>query len=263
MKSPFPGMDPYLEQHWGDVHASCVIYTRDLLQQQLPTDLRARVEERVFVEASYDVRRGIIPDVRVEEVKGRRNRGSGGGAAVLVGDEPLVLEITDEPATQGHIEIFDVNNRHKVVTTIEFLSLSNKLPGPGKKLFDRKRDELRAARVSLVEIDLLRSGKRNLSIPKNRIPLTHRTTYQICVRRGWEDFKIEVYRAPLQSPLPKIKIPLRQSDADVALDLQSVIDQCYQKGRYDDIDYTEDPFTPLKPSDEKWIHELLKSKGLR
>ncbi|MGO9470092.1 MAG: DUF4058 family protein, partial [Isosphaeraceae bacterium] len=20
MKSPFPGMDPYLERHWGDVH---------------------------------------------------------------------------------------------------------------------------------------------------------------------------------------------------------------------------------------------------
>lgn len=25
MKSPFPGMDPYLEQHWGDVHTSLMV----------------------------------------------------------------------------------------------------------------------------------------------------------------------------------------------------------------------------------------------
>jgi hypothetical protein len=36
MGSPFPGMDPYLEQHWGDVHASLIIDGRDQLQQRLP-----------------------------------------------------------------------------------------------------------------------------------------------------------------------------------------------------------------------------------
>ena|SRR5947209_5900130 len=49
MASPFSGMDPYLEQFWRDVHASLVIYLRDQLQGRLPPDLRARVEERVFV----------------------------------------------------------------------------------------------------------------------------------------------------------------------------------------------------------------------
>src|SRR5262245_3320500 len=51
MTSPFPGMDPYLEQHWGDVHSSLIIYARDQLRRKLPGDLRARVEERVFVES--------------------------------------------------------------------------------------------------------------------------------------------------------------------------------------------------------------------
>ena len=36
MPSPFPGMDPYLEQHWGDVHTSLVIYARNQLQKVLP-----------------------------------------------------------------------------------------------------------------------------------------------------------------------------------------------------------------------------------
>ena len=39
MKSPFPGMDPYLEQSWRDVHAALIIYSRDQLQSQLPEDL--------------------------------------------------------------------------------------------------------------------------------------------------------------------------------------------------------------------------------
>src|SRR5438552_7171583 len=47
-------MDPYLESHWGDVHARLIIYSSDQLQKSLPKDLRARVEERVFVESSLD-----------------------------------------------------------------------------------------------------------------------------------------------------------------------------------------------------------------
>jgi hypothetical protein len=50
LKSPFPGMDPYLEQHWGDVHASLIVYMRDQINEQLPADLQARVEESIMVD---------------------------------------------------------------------------------------------------------------------------------------------------------------------------------------------------------------------
>lgn len=50
MPSPFPGKDPWLERHWGDVHTSIVTYCRDRLQPGLPRDLRARVEEQVYLE---------------------------------------------------------------------------------------------------------------------------------------------------------------------------------------------------------------------
>src|SRR5579872_6216298 len=54
LKSPFPGMDPYLEQFWPDLHASLIIYTRDQIEEQLPATLIARVEERIVLEVEED-----------------------------------------------------------------------------------------------------------------------------------------------------------------------------------------------------------------
>ena len=72
MPSPFPGMDPYLESHWGDIHARIVIYACDQLQPALPKPLIARVEERVFVESALDSRRALVPDVRIIERRGSK-----------------------------------------------------------------------------------------------------------------------------------------------------------------------------------------------
>ncbi|MEZ5324342.1 MAG: DUF4058 family protein [Verrucomicrobiales bacterium] len=43
MKSPFSGYD--LEQSWDDVHQTMAIYARNILQPQLPGDLRVHTEE--------------------------------------------------------------------------------------------------------------------------------------------------------------------------------------------------------------------------
>ena len=68
MKSPFPGMDPYLERHWGDVHQGIVTYIRDWIQSRLPADLRRTdAESAVYIEIA-DARRGeYYPGVRVIE----------------------------------------------------------------------------------------------------------------------------------------------------------------------------------------------------
>jgi hypothetical protein len=52
MNSPFPGMDPYLEQYWREVHVRLIAYAGDSLQERLPAGLRARIEERVFLETA-------------------------------------------------------------------------------------------------------------------------------------------------------------------------------------------------------------------
>ena len=261
MRSPFPGMDPYLEEHWRDIHHRFLTYACDELQEYLPGDLRARLEERVFVEPEYGERRGIYPDVRVVERPGR-----GGGTALALEvevAEPLVIHAEGEPATEGFIEIIDVGSGNRVVTAIELLSDSNKLPGEGQDQYRKKQREYLQGGVNLVEIDLLRSGKRVLAVPLWLVPLSHRTTYQICVTRGSRPRTHEVYRASLREPLPSIRVPLRPTDADVPLNLQTLIERCYHHGRYDDINYRVAPHPPLEPPDAAWAEELLAAKTLR
>jgi hypothetical protein len=263
MPSPFPGMDPYLEQFWRDVHARLVIYACDQLQSHLPGGLRARVEERVVVEDPVEGDHAVFPDVRVVE-RGRAR--AGGGTAVLeeAVAEPIIIHGESDPMTETFIEILDVGSGKRVVTVIEFLSLSNKTGGEGQEQYRRKQRELKAGRVSLVEIDLLRAGKHVLSVPRNRLPARGRTPYKVCVRRGWQSDTWEVYPLPLRAPLPTIKVPLRETDADVPLNLQALIEQCYKNGGYDDdLDYRADPLPPLEGADAAWADELLRSKGRR
>jgi hypothetical protein len=254
-------MDPYLEQYWRDIHASMVIYARDQLQTKLPGDLRARVEERVFVEAGEESR-PVYPDVRIIQ------RGRGGGpslsdAAAAVA-EPLVLHLDPEPFTETYVEIIDVATGKRVITVIEVLSLSNKLPGEGQELYLRKQREMLRSGVSLVEIDLLRAGERIIAFPFRQIPPSHRSTYQVCVHRGWQPRTFEVYAVPLQNRLPSVKIPLRETDSDVTLDLQSLIEQCYRNGGYDeDIEYGVALDPPLDGADTAWADELLRREGRR
>src|SRR4051794_35471012 len=102
MPSPFPGMDPYLEAHWRDVHASLIIYTRDALQGVLPRALRARVEERVLLETPRGMGpHPLYPDVRVVEYERPLRRGleTGPEASVTLA-EPLEVAVEAEAATE-------------------------------------------------------------------------------------------------------------------------------------------------------------------
>ena len=263
MPSPFPGMDPYLEQFWSDVHHRLITYASDALQKQLPGDLRARVDERVFVEPAEGQGRNIAPDVRVIERGRRQGPGVRASEGVAVA-EPLVVHLEqDEPVRQGFIEILDIKSGRQVVTVIEILSPSNKLRGPGRRLYLKKQAELREGGVSLVEINLNRTGRHVLTVPFDQIPNGHRTPYAACVRRGWSPRELEYYPIPLRERLPAIRIPLRRDDPDVALDLQALVDQCYEAAGYDDIDYGEDPDPPLRPHDARWADALLRERGLR
>ena len=119
------------------------------------------------------------------------------------------------------------------------------------------------AGVSLVEIDLVRAGRSVFSVSANEIPANIRTTYQAVVRRGWLDSEVEVYRLPIRERLPAIRIPLRESDSDVALDLQSLIDLAYFNGRHDALNYQLDADPPLTGADAEWADALLHAAGKR
>lgn len=264
MRSPFPGMDPYLEQFWGDLHQTLINRSRTAIQKQLPADLVARVDERVVVEPADPFSRKIIPDVRVVE-RGLRERPelrTTNGIAVA---EPMVVHmVQDEPERQGYIEIIDLGSGRRVVTVIEVLSPSNKVPGPGRDLYLRKQEELRQGGVSLVEINLNRTGSHVFMVPLNRIPEGQATPYATCIRRAWKPFELEYYRLPIRERLPALAIPLRPDDSYVPLDLQAILDECCDEGRYvEDIDYRRDANPPLSGDDAHWADALLRELGRR
>ncbi|MFM9966166.1 MAG: DUF4058 family protein [Planctomycetaceae bacterium] len=265
-RSPFPGMDPYLEASWGDIHLSLIAYSRDLIQPQLPDDLRARAEERISVGSPDGGMAVLIPDVRVVEKRRRSRRvDEGGGVAVAeprakVANlaKPLLIEYDDDPTTEGFIEIREAGRGGRVVTVIEFLSKTNKLPGKDRRKYLQKRKQLRRGRINLVEIDLLRSGRRMPPLRLNELPPEHRTAYCVLTMRAGQR-PLEFFPVSLRAPLPTIPIPLRKTDEDVALDLQAVLQQAYVNGRYDDLDYSMSAIPPLDPADADWTQTLLKA----
>ena len=252
MPSPFPGMDPYLEAHWRDIHAGLVIYARDALQAVLPGALRARVEERVFLDITDDYhghpRRGLT--TRAET-----------GVAVA---EPLLVETEPESATETFLEIIDRESGNRVVTVVEFLSPSNKSPGLNREQYLRKQREVCSSDANLVEIDLNRFGTHTLAFPLMHLKPQFRTAYMACVRRAVRRGKAEVYPMPLRARLPVVKVPLRPDDADVPLDVQALIEQCYRNGAYEGtLNYAADPDPPLSGAERDWADEWLHEKGLR
>src|SRR3989442_3156043 len=111
MPSPFPGMDPYLEAHWRDVHAGLVIYARDALQGLLPGALRARVEESVLLETPRGLGdHPLYPDVRVVEYTWKRGLETRPVAGAAVAG-PILVEAQAEPPTRAHLRIHDPQNR--------------------------------------------------------------------------------------------------------------------------------------------------------
>ena len=264
MTSPFPGMDPYLEMHWGDVHTSLTVYARDQLQRQMPPGLHVRTEEYVTVESDTAPGYGIYPDVRVVETHADAGTVAGSEAATTTAvAEPLMVPMHDEPQTLRFLQIIDSRSGNRIVTTIEFLSRANKMSQAGRTAYRQKQRDLFDGGVNLVEIDLLREGDYVLAAPAHHIPASHLAPYRICVVRATDPLHAEVYRATYREPLPTIRIPLRESDKDAELNLQELIDVVYVNGGYNDTDYHADPQPSLPEEDAKWADQLLKEKGLR
>jgi hypothetical protein len=259
MKSPFPGMDPYLERHWGDVHHRFIQYTSDMLQSRLPEDLLARIEERVFLENRSNSRRQIIPDIHVSEVYPQSTEPPAelrdGEAAIA---EPIVFEVDEVEIREGYITI-RVGDRGQIITVLEFLSPTNKRPGPGQQKYLEKQTDVLRSSASLVEIDLLRSGDRILALTASEIPPEHANDYLACVRPGWKASRRELYVMPLRQRLPILPIPLRAREQRVELDMQAVVDQAYASGRYHKLDYRLVPDPPLPTQHASWAEELLKA----
>lgn len=265
MKNPFPGMNPYLQQRWSDFQASFTVAIRDTLNQSLPEDLAAWVEE-CFTDDTDEVRRTTYPDARGCEPAVAFTTAGTAGSSVAVA-EPTVVMLRDDPLhrddprTERHIEIVAPNSGGRVITAIKLLSPWNKTR-EGSAAYQKKQSEFLSAQVNLVEIDLVRGGGFVLAMIERKLPRHCRTPFLINVRRAARPAMAELYPILLCDPLPNIRIPLRPTDSDVVLQLQPLLDECYERGRYR-MNYQHPPDPPLVAEDDAWADQLLRGLGLR
>ncbi len=260
MPSPFPGMDPFLEARWGGAHTTMIVHARRQLQSQLPEGLLADIEEYFAIQID-DETRHYRPDVAVVQTEG--SSASQAGTAVLDAPEVAVPFIAiDEPETMHRIRINSIED-DRLVTSIEILSPSNKESELARERFRRKQINLLGGGANLVEIDLLISGGWTVFVRDDRIPPDYRTPYRICVVRADAPWAPEAYKAPLESRLPVIRIPLRKHDPDIHLDLQLLVDAAWEDGAYGRLDYSRAPCPRLPLKEESWMLALLAERGVQ
>ncbi len=256
MPSPFPGMDPYLEDPtlWPDVHLRLINAISEFLLPQIRPTYFCRAEERIYVVDEFDsARKVIIPDVSISELdRGTLQQTTASPASMLA--EPIpVVTLMDDEIHEPYLQIINTASR-QVVTVIEVLSPSNKISGSsGMASYKEKRRDVLRSNANWVEIDLLRGGVR--------IPLNGRFTesdYRMHWSRVNERPRDWVLPVALEQRLPGIPIPVRPEDPEATLDLQAVLNLVYERAGYELVlDYDRDPVPPLTPAQREWAKPIL------
>lgn len=273
MLSPFPGMDPYLEAPdiWPDFHDALAATIRVDLNRTLPRPYYARLVMRPEIGiAGEEIQGRIVPDVAVVRSSlpetGPRARG------LAVADRPRTdlspsvrMRVSNEPLRHHFVEIRDASRGHVLVTLIEIASPSNKRPGPDRRTYETKQQEILQSDTSLVELDLLRAGEPLVGGPlvvESAGRLEPPPDYLVGVSRAWErgpKLDYELFPVRLEEPLPCIPVPLREGEPEVPLDLQYVFNQAYDGGPYarGAVDYGIPPDPPVPPDQADWLAGCL------
>jgi len=256
MPSPFPGMDPYLEDPnlWPDFHLTFLIALRAALNSVLPAPYVARADRHVWVDdPESELRLLGRPDMYVADPLDAR---TGVGAATELAAP--VTALLPFPARKGQpfLKILDTR-QHRVVTAIELLSPSNKRPGRDRDAYLNKRADYLASQVNLVEMDLLRSGVR--APVSGPLPPAD---YYIMVSRASDFPKAGVWPLSVRDHLPPAPIPLNPGEECPLLQLRPSLDRAYDEAGYaQEIDYDQPPAPPLNPADAAWASELLAGRA--
>jgi hypothetical protein len=271
MRSPFPGMDPYIEAfgQWEDFHHDLITEIKGAISAVLPERYVVRAGERSYVVLS--ARNGedeflTKPDVGVARLAiGQHSPEPGATAATAVLEspqgQPAPIRVRALVATEyreGFLEIRQLDPERKLITCIEALSPSNKRPDtPGWLQYTRKRQAYLEGAANFVEIDLLRGGRRmpmEDDLPGSPYYLLACWKKQAPLCVAWHAY--------FHVPLPEIPIPLAAPDPDIKIAFQPLVEAVYARSRYDrDIDYRRPLRPPLSPPEQAWLDERLRQAG--
>lgn len=264
MPSPFPGMDPYIEQPslWGDFHNNLASEMQALLNRQIRPDYFARLIPYVTYETvAIGQREQTYPDVSVFQPKSEADlaaRGRRYAPTTVMESVSVESEVdVDFPLRLQSIEVHSVVDG-RLVSVIEILSPVNKRPGhEAYTAYQRKRRQiLNSNEVHLLELDLLRGGQRPpLARPVPPAP------YYVMLSRTNRRPKVQVWPIQLADNLPVVPVPLLAPDDDVLLDLGQAVASVYERGAYDlQLNYRAEPPPPkLTEEEAQWIANRLAS----
>lgn len=227
MPSPFPGMDPFLEEEklWPAFQHQLVTWLYQILLPNLVDRYRARVAQLHYTT-----------------------------------EQPLFTSIVREEHHEDYIEIRQRSNG-RLVTLISTVSIANKTSASGRQAYMEKRREGRSAAANLVEIDLLLQGQPMLEYSREGLP---EWDYAVTVTRASQPERYEIYTATLRKPLPRFRLPLAGDDRDLIVELQKAFSRAYDQGGFaGQLVYQRDPAVSLENEDRKWVDELLKQQKLR
>jgi hypothetical protein len=253
MKSPFPGMDPYLEGYlWSDVHNHLASVISELLAPQIAPKYVSRLNPYTVQDTSPESEIGIMyPDVGVFKPNLLREPDVAYGSRKVI-TEPTVI-IPDNKAIQLNIPVIEIRDvaKNRLVTAIEILSPVNKRK-PGLEPYQEKRMDLHRSGVHLLEIDLLRRGTRPFVHPS--LP---QSDYLVTLMRAGTR-RTEAWAFGVQEELPVLPVPLVVPDPDAKLDLKQALDLIYERSLYHlSIDYQKDPPPPEFSEELKtWMQQV-------
>jgi hypothetical protein len=227
MASPFPGMDPYLEdeRRWKAFQPLLVHSLYQMLLPGLLDRYRARVGERDYCS-----------------------------------EEALFTSIRREQHKEAFIEVRQRTDG-RLITLIEVVSPANKITGDGRRVYSERRDEVKKLNANVVEIDLVLQGQTLFDGVKDSAPTWD---YAVVVTRWTHPDRYEIYSATLPKRLPRFRVPLASDDRDTVLDLQAAVARAYDQGDFVKcIDYALDPATRLSDESRRWLSDHLKAEKLR
>src|SRR5947209_1688698 len=134
MSSPFPGMNPYLEQEdvWQDFHDAMIPAIRDALTPQVSPHFIVKIEEHLYIHEPEARQRFRVGSGDIDVIRAAAPAARGRESMATVAAPAQILLPQVEIETQTFLEIRDRKDR-ELVTVIELLSPTNKKPGPDRE----------------------------------------------------------------------------------------------------------------------------------
>ncbi len=250
MRTPFPGMDPYLEQRdlWPNIHSSLIVALRDDLAPRLRPRYYIAVEERTTRVGPEDITFTLRPDVAVIGL----NRLNEATAVYQTGGALTVQVPLPDELRETFLEIRRVADS-RVVTVVELLSPTNKRPGEGRRIYEEKRLMLFGTRTHLVEIDLLRAW---LPMPMDGCPPD--ADYRILISRANRRPRADLLVFGVRDVIPSFTLPLLPGDDEPVVELNRLLHEVYDRAGFDlRINYSQAPEPPLRADDAAWAAGLI------